>query len=39
MARDFREIKKGLIGGEDIIVNPPATLKDGDPVKIQDTKS
>ena len=27
------EIKKGLIGGEDVIVDPPATLKDGDAVK------
>ena len=26
------EIKKGLIGGEDLILNPPENLKDGDPV-------
>ncbi|HEV8145975.1 MAG TPA: efflux RND transporter periplasmic adaptor subunit [Bryobacteraceae bacterium] len=26
-------IEDGLIGGEDLIVNPPATLKDGDSVK------
>ncbi len=26
------EIKKGLIGGEDLILNPPDALKDGDPV-------
>jgi len=30
------EIKKGLIGGEDLIVSPPATLKDGDKVQMQD---
>jgi HlyD family secretion protein len=26
-------IEKGLIGGEDLIVNPPAALKDGDKVR------
>ena len=26
-------IEDGLIGGEDLIVNPPATLKDGDRVR------
>jgi HlyD family secretion protein len=26
-------IDDGLIGGEDLIVNPPADLKDGDRVK------
>jgi HlyD family secretion protein len=26
-------IEEGLIGGEDIVVNPPATLKDGDRVR------
>ena len=26
-------IEQGLIGGEDLIVNPPATLKDGDRVR------
>jgi HlyD family secretion protein len=26
-------IESGLIGGEDVIVNPPAGLKDGDKVK------
>ncbi len=26
-------IEEGLIGGEDLIVNPPADLKDGDRVK------
>jgi HlyD family secretion protein len=30
------EITKGLIGGEDLILTPPETLKDGDKVKIQD---
>ncbi len=29
------EIHKGLIGGEDLITNPPADLKDGDAVKVQ----
>jgi hypothetical protein len=27
------EIKKGLIGGEDLILSPSETLKDGDRVK------
>jgi len=31
---DETEIRKGLIGGEDLIVDPPAGLKDGDPVRI-----
>jgi HlyD family secretion protein len=26
-------IEQGLIGGEDLIINPPATLKDGDRVR------
>ena len=26
-------IEAGLIGGEDLIVNPPASLKDGDRVR------
>ncbi len=26
-------IEQGLIGGEDLIVNPPAGLKDGDKVR------
>jgi HlyD family secretion protein len=26
-------IDEGLIGGEDLIVNPPASLKDGDRVR------
>jgi HlyD family secretion protein len=30
------EIKKGLIGGEDLIVSPPATLKDGDRVDVKE---
>jgi HlyD family secretion protein len=29
------EIRKGLIGGEEVILHPPETLKDGDAVKIQ----
>jgi HlyD family secretion protein len=28
-------IEEGLIGGEDLIVNPPQTLKDGDKVKVK----
>jgi HlyD family secretion protein len=32
-------VEQGLIGGEDLIVNPPVTLKDGDRVrpKVQST--
>ena len=30
------EIKSGLIGGEELILNAPAGLKDGDPVRIND---
>ena len=26
-------IEEGLIGGEDIVINPPANLKDGDRVR------
>jgi HlyD family secretion protein len=26
-------IEEGLVGGEDLIVNPPASLKDGDKVR------
>jgi HlyD family secretion protein len=33
------EIRKGLIGGEDLIVSPPETLKDGDRVTSQDASS
>jgi HlyD family secretion protein len=29
------EIRKGLIGGEDLIVSPPATLQDGDKVRAE----
>lgn len=29
------EIRKGLIGGEDLIVSPPQALRDGDAVRIQ----
>jgi len=28
------EVGSGLIGGETVIVNPPADLQEGDPVKI-----
>jgi HlyD family secretion protein len=28
-------IEEGLIGGEDLIVNPPAGLKDGDAVRLK----
>jgi HlyD family secretion protein len=28
-------IDEGLVGGEDLIVNPPADLKDGDKVAIK----
>jgi HlyD family secretion protein len=33
------EIKQGLIGGEDLIVRPPESLREGDPVVIQNSKS
>jgi HlyD family secretion protein len=26
-------VEQGLVGGEDLILNPPATLKDGDKVR------
>jgi HlyD family secretion protein len=32
------EITKGLIGGEDLILTPPTTLKDGDKVKIEGSQ-
>jgi HlyD family secretion protein len=28
-------IEEGLIGGEDLIVNPPVGLKDGDTVRLK----
>lgn len=31
------EIRKGLIGGEDLILGPPQTLKDGDAVEMQNS--
>ena len=34
MAQGVR-IDNGLVGGEDLIVNPPAELKDGETVKVQ----
>lgn len=33
-AANETEVRKGLIGGEDLILSPPAGLKDGDPVKL-----
>jgi hypothetical protein len=32
------EIKKGLLGGEDLILQPPETLKEGDRVTVQEKK-
>lgn len=32
------EVRKGLIGGEDLIVNPPDSLQDGAKVKVADAK-
>jgi HlyD family secretion protein len=32
------EIRKGLIGGEDLIVSPPETLQDGAQVKVTEAK-
>ena len=31
------EIRKGLIGGEDLILDPPATLEDGSKVRVQSS--
>src|SRR2546422_11450241 len=33
------EVRKGLIGGEDLIVSPPESLEDGAKVIMADTKS
>ena len=33
------ELTSGLIGGEDLIVNPPDSLQAGDKVKIADANS
>jgi HlyD family secretion protein len=33
------EVRKGLIGGEDLIVSPPESLEDGTRVKISEAKS
>jgi HlyD family secretion protein len=33
------EIRKGLIGGEDLIISPPASLQDGSPVKATEARS
>jgi len=32
------QIQDGLIGGEDLVVNPPASLKDGDRVRSQKSE-
>ncbi len=34
-SRDGVQVRQGLIGGEDLIVNPPADLKDGDRVQVK----
>ncbi len=31
------QVREGLVGGEDLIVNPPANLKDGDRVHVKGT--
>ncbi len=36
--RNTGYLVSGLNGGEDVIVNPPAGLKDGDRVKVKETK-
>ena len=33
------EVRKGLIGGEDLIVSPPESLVDGAKVKVTDGQS
>ena len=33
------EVRKGLIGGEDLIVSPPESLEDGTPVRTSEAKS
>jgi len=33
------EIRDGLIGGEDLIVSPPETLRDGERVQLEQAKS
>jgi HlyD family secretion protein len=33
------EVRKGLIGGEDLIVSPPESLQDGATVKVTESKS
>jgi HlyD family secretion protein len=38
-ARDVVEVRTGLIGGEDVIVSPPETLRDGARVVAQEAKS
>lgn len=34
-----QRIESGLIGGEDVILNPPAELKDGDKVRMKGAAS
>jgi HlyD family secretion protein len=36
--REGMRVEEGLIGGEDIIVNPPETLKDGDKVRAKGSQ-
>jgi HlyD family secretion protein len=31
------QVREGLIGGEDVVVNPPAGLKDGDRVRVKNS--
>jgi multidrug efflux pump subunit AcrA (membrane-fusion protein) len=33
------EIRKGLIGGEDLILSPPQSLQDGAAVRVEESKS
>lgn len=37
--REGLRVEDGLIGGEDVILNPPETLKDGDKVRLKGSKS
>jgi HlyD family secretion protein len=32
---DGVQVREGLIGGEDVVINPPATLKDGDRIHVK----
>jgi HlyD family secretion protein len=33
------EVRKGLIGGEDLVVSPPESLQDGSAVRVEESKS